>query len=158
MTISLEKISFEIPNQILSLEEIAEKSNMDSNLIYQKLRMKRKPVSKPGQTPYSLALKATQSLFSSCLTVAKQLDFIIYASNGVLDYQMWSPAASIQADIGASKAFAFEVSNGCNSGSLAINLSMQIMGNDNNNYGLIIISDTLSKYLNYSDYKSLPFF
>ena len=48
------------------------------------------------------------------------IDLLVYASTGLNDHAFWSPACKIQESIGARGAFCFELSNGCNSLSAAL--------------------------------------
>lgn len=71
---------------------------------------------------------------------------------GDYDYRFWSPAAKIQATIGAENGHAFEVRNFCNSGNLGIHICRNILLADSSlNYALVVCSDKLSELLNDSD-------
>lgn len=75
------------------------------------------------------------------------------------DYQFWSPSAFIQKRIGASKAITFEINNGCNASNMGLFISSNLLvAQDSWKFGLIIVSDTLSKFVNYSEKSSFPLF
>lgn len=90
--------------------------------------------------------------------IAKELDFIIYCSNGIYDYQFWSPSAYLQNKIKANKAVTFEINNGCNAATAGTFLAKNLLLNESFKYGLVIVSDTLSKLINYNDRNSFPLF
>lgn len=158
MHLSIDEIAVEIPEQTLTATEMAKTINVSVDFIYEKLRMHEKRITQPSETPFDLALKAVKKLQDSSKFSFDNLDFIIYASNGIFDFQMWSPSAKIQDYLIAKKAFTFDLINGCNSGSMGIYLAKHLMLNPNNLTGLLVVSDTLSKFINYSDPSSLPFF
>lgn len=149
-----------VPQKIMTAEELAKLSNIPIQAIHEKLGMHQKCIAEDNEGPIDLAIKAVEKLFASPANQSfkNDIDFIIYASSGFYDYQLWSPSAKIQQLIGNSRCFTFELNNGCNSINTALFMAKNLLqSNPQYKYGLIVTSDTVSKLVNYKDPKTLPF-
>lgn len=152
-------IDCSIAEKIITSKEIALLSGFNTEYIEKKLGFEQKRIALPTQKPSDFAIQAAQGVLKKTDVMANELDFLIYCSSGMYDYQFWSPSAYIQKIIGANKAISFEINNGCNASNIGLLISCNLLKTENNwKYGLIIISDTLSKFVDYSDKSSFPLF
>ncbi|OGT41004.1 MAG: hypothetical protein A3F13_09700 [Gammaproteobacteria bacterium RIFCSPHIGHO2_12_FULL_40_19] len=151
----MQAIEYILPDSNKTLEDISLLSSIDKEVLYGSLGDLKIPVSSDAETPFTLATQAVLKLLKSNCIDTKKLDYIIYASSGVNDYQIWSPAAKIQKIINADNAFCFEISNGCNAFMAALHLVNGILNIENPGSALLIMSDTLSKFIDYSETENL---
>jgi len=147
-----------LPKKVMTSSEIASMANMPEEHIISHLGFRQKRVANHDEHPSTLALKATKKLLRETAFDISHIDFILYCSNGIYDYQFWSPSAYIQHKIKAHKAFTFEITNRCNSAIAGMYLASHLFSNNAFQYGLIIVSDTLSKLIDYRDKNSFPLF
>lgn len=149
--IGIKHIECFIPSYQMSIQELSRISGFESNEIYEKHGFISKPVVKKF-SPITIAIQSVEILLEKYTISPETIDYIIYASSGVFDKQFWSPAAHIQHHIKARNAFSFEVNNGCNAGNFALALSKKILNSEKSKKrALIVVSDNLSKIVNYKD-------
>lgn len=156
--LSIQAIECFLPDGRKTLDEIATSSGITKEKIYDSIGILEKPVASDSETPIDLAIQAVFRLIKSINFDVKELDFIVYAGSGINDFQLWSPAAKIQNLIGAKNAFCFELSNGCNSLHTALQVIKNLLNPKKNSSALLVISDTLSKFINYSNSDILHLF
>lgn len=151
-------IAYSIPEKVMTAQEIALASGFNCDYIIDKLGFKQKRVATDVEKPSDFAIKAAKEAINKAAISPDKIDFIIYCSNGIYDYQFWSPSAFVQKSINAKKAVTFELNNGCNS-SMGLFVAKNLLAMQSNwQYGLVIVSDTLSKFVNYADQASFPLF
>ena len=146
-----------LPKKIITCEEIAKLSGLTSQEIFDNFGVLEKRIAL-DEHPSEMGVTAAKNTLQKSAVTPQQIDFIIYAGNGLHDYQFWSPAAKIQAEIKADNAFVFDINNGCTSPILGLFLAAKLLENTNYSYGLLVASDTLSKFIDYNNPNSLPFF
>jgi 3-oxoacyl-[acyl-carrier-protein] synthase-3 len=88
-----------------------------------------------------------------------EVDLVLFGGCALYDYGVWSPAAYIQNAIGASKAFAYEIKNGCNGGNLGLHLaSRHLLSDPDMEYALVVCSDIFSRLVDYQDERLVSMF
>jgi 3-oxoacyl-[acyl-carrier-protein] synthase-3 len=148
-----------IAESTMTANEISLLSGFSSEYIVESLGFERKRISLPTEQPSDFAISAAKGVLQKANLMPAQIDFLIYSSSGIYDYNFWSPSAFIQKAIGARNAVTFEINNGCNASNMGLFVASSLLAaNDSWKYGLLIISDTLSKFINYSDKFSFPLF
>ena len=91
-----------------------------------------------------------QKLLTKADLSADELDFIIVATI-TPDSLMPSTAARVQANIGAKKAFAFDLTAACSGFVFALSMGEKLIASGTYQKGLIIGSETLSKVVDWTD-------
>lgn len=158
-TVGITSIGYYIPSGFLSSEEMAKLADLPELVFSEKIGIKKKPIAGRDEHPSDMGIEAALAAINKAEITAKEIDLIAYCAAGDYDYRFWSPAAKIQAEIGAENAFAFEVKNFCNSGNLGIHICRNMLLADAElSYALVICSDKLSGLLNYSDADCLSTF
>ncbi|WP_375754319.1 3-oxoacyl-ACP synthase III family protein [Corallococcus exercitus] len=151
MGLGIRGIGLVLPPTKVSAEELAASSGIPLAFFREQLRLKEKPVARE-QHPLDLALAAVEDLQRQAPFEPASVDLIVYASTGLTDYLFWSPAAKVQAALGATNAYCFEVGNACNSLNLALHLVDGLMAaNPSYRRALIVCADTLSRYVDPAD-------
>lgn len=142
----------------MTAKDVSSLSGFSEKDIIDKLGFRQKRIANLDEHPSKFALSAAKKVLRTSNIIAKELDFIIYCSNGVYDYQFWSPSAYLQNKIKAGKAMTFEINNGCNAATAGMFMAKSLLSNKSFKYGLVIVSDTLSKLVDYNDKNSFPLF
>jgi 3-oxoacyl-[acyl-carrier-protein] synthase-3 len=151
-------IGSSLPKKIITASEISLLSGFSVEEIVGKLGFHQKRVASAQEHPSKFALSAAKKAMRHANINSKDLDFIIYSSNGIHDFQFWSPSAHIQHALKATNAISFEVNHGCNSAIAGMYLAKCLLSKRSCNIGLVVISDTLSKFIDYRDKCSFPLF
>ena len=97
-----------------------------------------------------MATKVAEKLLTKADLSADELDFIIVATI-TPDSLMPSTAARVQANIGAKKAFAFDLTAACSGFVFALSMGEKLIASGTYQKGLIIGSETLSKVVDWTD-------
>ncbi|WP_321838937.1 3-oxoacyl-[acyl-carrier-protein] synthase III C-terminal domain-containing protein [Paraburkholderia bannensis] len=92
----------------------------------------------PDEHASDLAIKAGREALKASALDPRDIDVVIYCGIGVNDRGFWSPAARIQHELGASRAFAFDVYQGCVNTILALKLARDML-NANEKLGVVLI-------------------
>jgi 3-oxoacyl-[acyl-carrier-protein] synthase-3 len=151
-SVGIKSIGYHLPSGVVSGYDMAQLCSLPASVFIEKIGVLQKPVASADEHPSGMGAKAALDALQKAGISPSEIDLIVYCGAGDYDYRFWSPAAKIQADIGASQAFAFEVRNFCNSGNLGIHICRNLLLADSSyRYALVICSDKLSHLLNYSD-------
>ena len=97
-----------------------------------------------------LATVVAQRLLAKANLDAEEIDFIVVATI-TPDSLMPSTAARVQANIGASRAFAFDLTAACSGFVFALATAEKYISSGMYQRGIVIGSETLSKVLDWSD-------
>jgi len=158
MNIGINGASCDIAKKIMTSDDIAYFSGMPEKYIFEKLGFKEKRIAESNEHPSDFAIRAVKSVLHTTRISPEDINCIIYCSSGIYDYQFWSPSSYIQDTIDAKNALTFEINNGCNSATMGMFLAENLMKSQSWEYALVIISDTLSKFIDYSDHDLFPLF
>jgi 3-oxoacyl-[acyl-carrier-protein] synthase-3 len=151
-TVGIAGIGWYLPPGIVTSRQMAEWSGIDETVFQEKIGIERKHVAGPDEHPADMGIAAARRAIQNAGISADKIDVIAYGGLGFYDYNFWSPAAKIQGAIGADRAYAFEVRNGCNGGNLALHICREILlGDPRKEYALVVCSDKLSMAVNYAD-------
>jgi 3-oxoacyl-[acyl-carrier-protein] synthase III len=152
-------LGYHLPEHTVSSREMAQWSGIDEGVFSRKIGIERKHVAGPDEHPAEMGVIAANRALENAGIAADEIDIIVYGGLGFYDYNFWSPAAKIQDGIGADRAYAFEIRNGCNGGNLGINVCKELLlGDSQKNYALVVCSDKLSLAINYADKTAISSF
>lgn len=159
-TLSIDKIEYALPKKKQTVEEVSNFSGISVEELDKYLGFSEKYITTDDQTALDLAEEAVYKLMITGTILPNAIDYIIYAHSGIHENKyIRSPSAKIQSLIKAEKAFCFEITNGCNSLNAAFHIANSLLNNSNSKKNiLIVVSDTLSKYVDYSSKKNIMHF
>ena len=148
-----------VPPIRMSAEDMAAALGGSVSEIVQQTGVLEKAVGLPEDTPTVMAVKAAKPLIQRGRTLPHDISYVIFAGSGVNEKRFWSPAAKVQAELGANRAFAFDVANGCNAGNIGLTLAAGLLRADSHaQTALLIVSDALSCLVNYNNPCHTPLF
>ncbi|MEV8589024.1 3-oxoacyl-[acyl-carrier-protein] synthase III C-terminal domain-containing protein [Streptomyces sp. NPDC051180] len=102
------------------------------------------------ETPWGLGIDAARDLFRRTPVPLDEIGLVIYAGGADWGAPFWSPAAKIAGELGIENAHCFEVSNFCNAGMVAVKLADEQVRSGAHRHALVIVSDRLSRLVDYS--------
>ena len=124
--IGLRNIGVYYPDTVVTSQEIAEQSGIPEAVIKEKFGIESKLKAAPGENVSDMCVKAAQNCLKGILE-PDEIDLIIYHGSEYRDFYLYNCAAHIQHKLGAKKANAFQISNLCASGPLALELAKSLM-------------------------------
>jgi 3-oxoacyl-[acyl-carrier-protein] synthase-3 len=152
MSVGISAIEICLPESRMTVDHMAKILNEDSSLLFKEIGVKEKPICSASQQIIELSIEAARKLIQNNSVDTGSIDFVIHASSGIQEKQLWSPAAKIQKEIKAVNAFAFDIQNGCNSGNLALRLAQQLLlADESKSHVLIVVADALSNVVDYTN-------
>ncbi|MGX7030920.1 beta-ketoacyl-ACP synthase III [Vagococcus zengguangii] len=137
------------PTTVVHNDDLAKMIDTSDEWIYQRTGIRQRHVVTNENTSDLCEKVAYQLLEKSGLT-AEELDFIIIATV-TPDYQMPSTACLVQGLIGATKAFAFDVTAACSGFVYALSLADKLIQSGTYQRGLVIGAETMSKIIDWTD-------
>ncbi|HGC7300489.1 TPA: beta-ketoacyl-ACP synthase III [Streptococcus agalactiae] len=137
------------PSQIIKNEDLSLIMDTSDDWISSRTGIKQRHISK-NETTADLANKVAEQLIEKSGYSASQIDFIIVATM-TPDSMMPSTAARVQAHIGASNAFAFDLSAACSGFVFALSTAEKLISSGSYQKGLVIGAETVSKVIDWTD-------
>lgn len=147
MAFQIIKTAKYLPKKILTNNDLSEIMETSDKWIYSRTGIHQRHISENENTS-DLATKVAINLLNQEGLAAKDLKFIIVATM-TPDYLTPSTAAIVQGNIGAEKAFCFDISAACSGFEYALSVAKNYL--NENDYGIVIGSEVVSKVLDWSD-------
>ncbi len=158
-TVGIASIGYYIPEAIFTSSEMSRLSGIPLHVFQEKIGMEKKHVASSDEHPSDMGIRAAREALARAGVDADQIGIIAYCGASFYDYRIWSPAARIQAALGADNCYAFEVKNGCNGGNLGVNICKNLLiGDSEKEYALVVCSEKLSGSIDYTDPSSISLF
>ena len=101
-------------------------------------------------TTSDLAIKAAQKLLEESAIHPEEIEFVIVATM-TPDSMSPSCAAKVQGAIGATNAFAFDISAACAGFVFALSTAIKMLSAGNQKYGIVIGAETMLSVLDWKD-------
>ena len=145
----ISQVAHYAPRQVITNADLAEIMDTSDEWISSRTGIKKRHLAYDESTS-DLATKVAEKLLTKADLSADELDFIIVATI-TPDSLMPSTAARVQANIGAKKAFAFDLTAACSGFVFALSMGEKLIASGTYQKGLIIGSETLSKVVDWTD-------
>ena len=145
----ISQVAHYVPEQVVTNQDLAQIMDTSDEWISSRTGIKQRHISKSESTS-DLATEVAKSLLEEADLTADELDFIILATI-TPDSMMPSTAARVQANIGAHRAFAFDLTAACSGFVFALSTAEKFLASGRFQKGLVIGSETLSKAVDWSD-------
>lgn len=152
----ISQVAHYLPDQVISNDQLSEIMETSDEWIASRTGIKERRISRDQQTS-DLATEVAKQLLVQAGLVADELDFIIVATI-TPDSMMPSTAARVQANIGARKAFAFDLTAACSGFVFALATAEKFLTSGLYQKGLVIGAEVLSKTLDWQDRRTAVLF
>uniref|UniRef100_A0A1Z1M8J2 Beta-ketoacyl-[acyl-carrier-protein] synthase III n=1 Tax=Polysiphonia sertularioides TaxID=945028 RepID=A0A1Z1M8J2_9FLOR len=139
-----------IPHTKVSNKKISSIVETSDEWIFSRTGIKeRRLLTEPGQSVTDLSIRASKEALDKISMDADQIDLIILATSSPND--LFGSASRIQYEIGAVNALAFDLTAACSGFVIGLVTASQFIFNGTYSNILVIGSDVLSKWVNWSD-------
>jgi 3-oxoacyl-[acyl-carrier-protein] synthase-3 len=140
------------PAGVRSAEEIAEESGLPLEMIRDHVGVRRVHVAAADEHPSDMAVEAARVALDRSGVDPDRVGVVIYASAGLLDAQVWSPAARVMDALGLRRGFAFEVRNNCAAANVGATVAAGLMERDADvDAAIVVAADCMSRLADYAD-------
>ena len=145
----ISQVAHYVPEQVVTNHDLAQIMDTNDEWISSRTGIRQRHISRTESTS-DLATEVAKKLMAKAGITGEELDFIILATI-TPDSMMPSTAARVQANIGANKAFAFDLTAACSGFVFALSTAEKFIASGRFQKGLVIGSETLSKAVDWSD-------
>jgi 3-oxoacyl-(acyl-carrier-protein) synthase III len=149
---------FYVPEKVLTNAELESSLNLEHNWIKNKTGICERRVAAPYEATSDLATNAAEQALVAAGIRADELDLVVMATS-TPDWPLPATACQVQANIGATKAAAFDISAVCAGFVYALVMTHAAMqGNAGFKKALIVGAETYSRILDYQDRRTCVLF
>ncbi|MCK8627848.1 beta-ketoacyl-ACP synthase III [Fructobacillus cardui] len=146
-----------VPEDVVTNDDLAKVIDTSDEWIVSHTGIQERHVSLQGENTSDLATKAAQQALKKAGVSAEEVDFIIvttFTPDGLAP----STAALVQRNLGAKKAFGFDLSTACAGFVFGLTTADNFMKTGQYRYGLVIAAEVNSKMMDFRDRTSTVFF
>lgn len=116
-----------IPKTFMDASEIANRSNIPEQVIREKFGIHKKPVPGPDDSPSAMGIAAARRALESAGVKAEDLDVIIWNGAQHKDYLNWLAGLHVARELGATKAWSFDMEAMCGSMMAGMEVARSLM-------------------------------
>uniref|UniRef100_A0A3G3MIG5 Beta-ketoacyl-[acyl-carrier-protein] synthase III n=1 Tax=Rhodogorgon sp. TaxID=2485824 RepID=A0A3G3MIG5_9FLOR len=145
-----------VPDLRISNEIISNIVNTSDEWIFSRTGIKERRISSGNDALIDIAVSASLKALCKARINALELDLIILATSSPND--LFGSAGQLQAQIGADKAIAFDITAACSGFVIAMVTATQFIQNGSYRSVLVVGADVLSKWTNWSDRRTCILF
>lgn len=150
------QIASYVPKQVITNNDLSKIMDTSDEWITSRTGIKRRHVTR-DETTSDLGTQVAKQLLAKSGLSALEIDFIIVATI-TPDSSMPTTATRIQANIGATNAFAMDLTAACSGFVFALATAEKFVQSGMYQRGMVIGAETLSKILNWADRSSSVLF
>ncbi len=146
-----------VPEKILTNEDLAKMVDTSDEWITSRTGIKTRHITNGDESTAFLASEAAKKAMAEAKLDAKELDLIIVAT---ITPEMVFPSTAcfVQQNLGASKAFAFDLAAACSGFVYGVSIAQQFLESGRFESALVIGAETLTKITNWKDRTSCILF
>ncbi len=139
-----------LPQRVVSNKELEKIVDTSDEWIRTRTGIKQRHISTKGEYTYVLASRAAEKALEMAGVKASEIDLLVVAtiSSHML---MPSSACFVQREIGANRAFAYDINAACSGFLYGLDMADQYVRADSSKKILVIGAETLSSRLNWDD-------
>ncbi len=139
-----------VPDKVLTNDDLAELVDTNDEWIQSRTGIRERRIATDEQSTATLATDAAIHALDKAKISPSDVDLIIVATSSP-DNIFPATASIVQDSIGAVKAGAFDISAACTGFILALNMAAQAIHTGSISTALVIGSETLSRFLDWTD-------
>lgn len=123
-------IGWYLPEGRITAEEMAAEAGVALEVITDHIGIRTKRRAGDHEHPADMATWAAKEAFTTAGVEPEDVNLVIFAGEGPVDWNGWSPAASVQQRLGVHRAFAFDLHNACCGANVAMTVAAGLMHRD----------------------------
>jgi 3-oxoacyl-[acyl-carrier-protein] synthase III len=127
MHVGIMGIGTYFPENRMSASEIARETGIPEDVISLKFGVKRKPIPGPGDTPSRMGIAAAKKAIAMAGIGAEEIGLVIWNGSQHKDYPCWLAGLKVAKEIGADRAWSFDMEAMCGSMMAALDVAKSLM-------------------------------
>jgi len=139
-----------VPDRVLTNAELERMVDTTDDWIVERTGIRERHIARDGETPSTLAVKASWKALSVANLKPADLDLIVCATS-TPEYIFPATACLVQDKLGATRAGAFDLLAACTGFICALNVAAQAIRSGSIKSALVIGAETLSRFVNWKD-------
>lgn len=147
-------VDFEVyvPKEKITAAQLSEKVNIPEHILREKMGIHEKYVGGDEDHAAMMATKASKRLLEKTKTDPDSIDMILYAGETYCEYTCWTAGIKVQNELGADKAYAWDLGFRCAATPLALKVAKDMMVADENLKTVLVTGGNTNAYLiDYTD-------
>jgi 3-oxoacyl-[acyl-carrier-protein] synthase III len=130
MTIGILSTGLYLPSTTMTSREIAEKAGLPLEVVENKMGIKKKTVPGPEDHTCAMGIQAARRAIEKACIDPKDIDVVIYIGEEHKEYPLWTAGIKLQEEIGAYRAWAFDMALRCGTTIMAMKLAKSLLKTD----------------------------
>ena len=143
-------LSTYVPPKVLTNADLERLVETTDEWILQRTGIRERHIAEPGTATSDLAKEASLGALRQAGITPEQLGFIVVGTT-TPDMIFPSAACLLQAKIGATRAWGFDLSAACSGFTYALTTGMQMIATGAHDYVLVVGADVMSSIIDYKD-------
>jgi 3-oxoacyl-[acyl-carrier-protein] synthase-3 len=119
-----------LPQQHHDAAQIAAASGVPTDVVRDKLGIHRKTVPGPDDHTNAMGIRAARAALAEARTPAAQVDVLISVTEEHKEYPVWTAGIKAAHELGAERAYAFDLGQKCGTAVLALKLAADLLAAD----------------------------
>jgi 3-oxoacyl-[acyl-carrier-protein] synthase III len=116
-----------LPVEYLTGREIAEKAGIPTNVVEEKMGIKKKYVPGPNDHTCEMGISAAKQAIEKAGINPLEIDVVIYIGEEHKEYPLWTAGIKLQEEVGAFNAWAFDVALRCGTTVMSLKVAKSLM-------------------------------
>jgi 3-oxoacyl-[acyl-carrier-protein] synthase III len=116
-----------LPEEYLTGREIAQKAGIPTNVVEEKMGIKKKYVPGPNDHTCEMGIIAAKQAIEKAGINPLEIDVVIYIGEEHKEYPLWTAGIKLQEEVGALNAWAFDVALRCGTTVMALKVAKSLM-------------------------------
>lgn len=126
-TVGIVSTGIYIPKTFMTCDELAQKTGIPVDVVAKKLGIQKKPVPGPEDHCVVMAVKAAKTALAKAAIDPREIDLVIWAGDEYKEYSIWTASIKVQHEVGAERAWAFDLSLRCGTMIMAMKVAKDMM-------------------------------
>ena len=139
-----------VPPRVLTNADLEKLVSTSDEWILQRTGIRERHIADPGVATSDLAKVAAEGALAEAGLTADQLGFIVVGTT-TPDTIFPSTACMLQAKLGATRAWGFDLGAACSGFTYALTTAMQMVATGAHDYALAVGADVMSSIIDYTD-------
>jgi 3-oxoacyl-[acyl-carrier-protein] synthase-3 len=146
-----------VPERVVCNRDLTQFPESSLKLIASRTGVRSRRVAREKQCTSDLAIEAARACLARVAFPVEELEAIIVSTSSP-DRMQPATATRVQYELGAHRAFAFDINSVCSGSVFGINLADSMIKSGKHDNILFIAAEMYSKILNHRDFSTFPFF
>lgn len=131
MSAAITGLGIYLPKTRIGAADIARASGLPENVVRDKLGITQKTVPGPDDHTNAMGVRAGRKALTDAGVDADAVDVVISINEEHKDYPVWTSGIKLAYELGAHRAYAFDIGQKCGTGVLGLKLARDLIAADN---------------------------